>query len=72
MGCKGTCGKWKVRPSRKRKHAFVVKSVYSLYKRCSTCASWLTWKGTFCPCCGYRLRHTSRKDRASREGLKRI
>ena len=25
-------------------------------KRCQVCEIYLEWQGTWCPCCGYRLR----------------
>jgi hypothetical protein len=25
-------------------------------KRCQVCEIYLDWQGTWCPCCGYRLR----------------
>ena len=47
MSCKGVC----VRHKALSRYA-------SGHKRCRTCDLFLKWEGSYCPCCGFKLRTT--------------
>ena len=32
------------------------------FKRCSRCEVYIEWLGTYCPCCGVRLKHSPRNN----------
>ena len=74
MTCRGICNQYKVKKPKLGGH-------YQIgHKRCQTCELFMKWdgnaddpKGTWCPCCGYRLRLNPRNSvqkealRASKE-----
>ena len=54
MLCKGICSRHKaIRPSTGQRY-------FIGQKRCQVCQIFINWRGTFCPCCGYKLRVTPR------------
>ncbi len=34
------------------------------YKRCSKCLVFMKYKGTYCPCCGVRLKNSPRNNKS--------
>ena len=54
MVCKGICSRHKaIRPKTGQRYLIG-------QKRCQVCQLFINWQGTFCPCCGYRLRSRPR------------
>jgi hypothetical protein len=50
MTCKGICQRHKAtRPKTGKRYLMG-------QKRCQGCEIFIDWQGTWCPCCGYRLR----------------
>lgn len=50
MTCKGTCEKYRaIKPSTGARYK-------NGQKRCQICEIFIEWTGTWCPCCGYKLR----------------
>lgn len=48
-------------------HKKLVRGVHRTdYKRCSKCTIFLKYAGTYCPCCGVRLKVTPRNSTARR------
>ncbi len=63
QSCRGLCIEYKATKPR-------VGSRYSNgQKRCQLCVKFITWEGSWCPCCGYRLR-TRPRIRKYKEMLK--
>ena len=50
MTCKGICQRHKAIKPRNGGRYLIGQ------KRCQVCEIYLDWQGTWCPCCGYRLR----------------
>lgn len=53
--CNGYCLKFQYRKTRGRRIDYALGD-----KRCNHCEVYLKYDGIFCPCCGIRLRYTSR------------
>ena len=54
MVCKGICSRHKaIRPKTGQRYLIG-------QKHCQVCQLFINWQGTFCPCCGYRLRSRPR------------
>jgi hypothetical protein len=50
MTCKGICQRHKAIKPRNGGRYLIGQ------KRCQVCEIYIDWQGTWCPCCGYRLR----------------
>ena len=50
MTCKGICQRHKATRPKTGKRYLIGQ------KRCQGCEIFIDWQGTWCPCCGYRLR----------------
>jgi len=60
MVCKGKCEDYKFH----RQYSAVVYADGG--KRCTSCTIFIDWAGLFCPCCGHKLRLSSRNKHKTR------
>ena len=57
MGCKRICIRYKAdRPRSKMRYI-------SGQKRCQNCEVFINWQGSWCPCCGIKLRSSPRRNK---------
>lgn len=57
MSCRDICAKYKAKkPPRKGRYA-------SGQRRCQVCEIFMSWQGSYCPCCGCKLRTRPRGSR---------